>query len=130
MIDTELRLSGDAAVKFHKMMTSIDLESIKARDEFLADVNCKIDDTGVLSIDISDIDIDLSILADNTETVESVLIPKEEMYIGKINISYASIVLPNLNINDEKNTSYKVEDYYVSSGMYSVTQSVSIKYAA
>ena len=61
MIDTEIRISGEAANEFHNMMTSIDLDAISARDAFLSDVSCEFDEQGILSIDISDLNIESDI---------------------------------------------------------------------
>lgn len=60
MIDTEIRLSGEAANEFHNMMISADLNSISVRDKFISNLASEIDYQGVLSIDISDLDVDLS----------------------------------------------------------------------
>lgn len=62
MIDTEIKLRGTAAKKFHKMMTSMDIDSLHARDKFISNLNYNVDENGILSIDISDLDIDLSVL--------------------------------------------------------------------
>lgn len=62
MIDTEIRLSGEAANEFHNMMISADLNSIDVRDKFISKLTSEIDHQGVLSIDISDLNVDLSVL--------------------------------------------------------------------
>lgn len=62
MIDTEIKLRGSAAKEFHKMMTSVDIDSLYARDKFISNLNYNVDENGVLSIDISDLDIDLSVI--------------------------------------------------------------------
>ena len=43
-------------------MMSDDMSSIRSRDMFIADAGSSIDESGVLSIDISNLDIDLSVL--------------------------------------------------------------------
>lgn len=60
MIDTEIRLSGEAANEFHNMMISADLNSIDVRDKFISNLASEIDHQGVLLIDISDLNVDLS----------------------------------------------------------------------
>ena len=60
MIDTEIGLSGEAANEFHNMMISADLNSIAVRDKFISKLTFEIDHQRVLSIDISDLDVDLS----------------------------------------------------------------------
>lgn len=49
-IDTEIRLSGDAAREFYDQMRSVDMNAIASRDAFLADVNCRLDEEGTLII--------------------------------------------------------------------------------
>lgn len=61
MIATEIKLRGSAAKEFHKMMTSVDIDSLHARDKFISNLNYAVDENGILSIDISDLDIDLSV---------------------------------------------------------------------
>ena len=60
MIDTEIRLSGEAANEFHNMMISADLNSIGVRDKFISNLASEIDHQGALLIDISDLNVDLS----------------------------------------------------------------------
>ena len=62
MIDTEIKLRGSAAKEFHNMMTSMDIDSLHARDKFISNLNYDVDENGILSIDISDLDIDLSVM--------------------------------------------------------------------
>lgn len=62
MIATEIKLRGSAAKEFHKMMTSVDIDSLHARDKFISSSNYDVDENGILSIDISDLDIDSSVL--------------------------------------------------------------------
>ena len=62
MIDTEIKLRESAAKEFHKMMTSMDIDSLYARDKFISNLNYNVDENGILSIDISDLDIDLSVM--------------------------------------------------------------------
>ena len=64
MIDTEIKLRGSAAKEFHKMMTSVDIDSLNARDKFISNLNYDVDENGILSIDISDLDIDLNVIQD------------------------------------------------------------------
>ena len=59
-IDTEIRLSGEAANEFHNMMISADLNSISVRDKFISNLASEIDHQGALLIDISDLNVDLS----------------------------------------------------------------------
>lgn len=129
-IDTEIKLKGEAAVSFHNMMRSVDLEAISARDEFLADASSQLDESGILSIDISDIELDLSVLDDGLSTIESIITPEKEIYIGDISVNYTYDVLKDLEISNAHDISYKENNNYASSGMYSVNQSLSISYAA
>lgn len=62
MIDTEIKLRESAAKEFHKMMTSMGIDSLHARDKFISNLNYAVDENGILSIDISDLDIDLSVI--------------------------------------------------------------------
>lgn len=62
MIDTEIKLRGSSAKEFHKMMTSMDIDSLHARDKFISNLKYNVDGNGILSIDISDLDIDLSVI--------------------------------------------------------------------
>ncbi len=62
MIDTEIKLRGSAAKEFHKMMTSMDIDSLHTRDKFISNLNYDVDENGILSIDISDLDIDLKVI--------------------------------------------------------------------
>lgn len=62
MIDTEIKLRGSVAKEFHKMMTSVDIDSLNARDKFISNLNYDVDENGILSIDIYDLDIDLSVM--------------------------------------------------------------------
>ena len=62
MIDTEIKLRGFAAKEFYKMMTSMDIDSLHARDKFISNLNYAVDENGILSIDISDLDIDLNVM--------------------------------------------------------------------
>lgn len=77
MIDTEIRLSGEAANEFYNMMTAVNLDSISARDEFISDLSYQFDEQGVLSIDISDLDLELSIMDENSCELEAVPVSKE-----------------------------------------------------
>ena len=62
MIDTVIKLRGSAAKEFNKMMTSVDIDSLHARDKFISNLNYDVDENGILLIDISDLDIDLSVI--------------------------------------------------------------------
>ena len=62
MIDTEITLRGHAAEEFYRQMISDDMSSIRSRDMFIADAGSSIDESGVLSIDVSDLNIDLNAL--------------------------------------------------------------------
>ena len=131
MIDTEIRISGEAANEFHNMMTSIDLDAISARDAFLSDVCCEFDEQGILSIDISDLNIDLGILDTESGAIEAIPVSKEEKYVGEVSIQFlSSLNQTNVNIINESKASYTVDGYYASANVYSVNQSVSIMYAA
>lgn len=130
MIDTEIRLSGEAANEFHNMMISADLNSIDVRDKFISKLTSEIDHQGVLSIDISDLNVDLSVLEEDCCEIEAVPVSKEETYIGTVNVQYLPWKNTNINILEESKPSYTVDEYYASESMHSVNQSVSIKYAA
>lgn len=60
----KIKLRGSAAKEFHKTMTSMDIDSLHARDKFISNLNYNVDENGILSIDISDLDIDLSVIQD------------------------------------------------------------------
>lgn len=131
MIDTETRLCGEAANEFRNMLTSVDLNSINARDEFISDVSCQFDEQGVMSIDISDLDIDLSIMDEDFERIDAIPVSKrEEVYVGAISVLFLPTTNVNMNISNEGKSSYMVDGFYASKSMYSVDQSVSIKFAA
>ena len=42
----------------------MDIDSLHARDKFISNLNYNVDENGILSIDISDLDIDLSVIQD------------------------------------------------------------------
>ena len=130
IVDTEIRLSGETANEFHNMMTLIDLDSINARDEFISNVSSRLDEHGILTIDISDMDIDLSVMDEDSCEIEAVPVSKQEIYVGAISVQFLHSNNLNINILNERNTSYSIDDYYASEGMYSVNQNVSIKFAA
>lgn len=130
MNNNEIRLTGEAAVSFHNMMTSVDLDAINARDEFLTDVNFKIDDMGILSIDISDMELDLSVLDDVPAPIGTVITLTRELHVGCSNVSCTFGAFDALNRDDGKSSSYKVSDYYVLPRMYSVNQNGFIPYVA
>ena len=60
MINTEIKLAGEDARKFYSQMITVDSSAIASRDAFLSDVNCYLDEQDVLTIDISDLDVDLN----------------------------------------------------------------------
>ena len=62
MIDTEIKLRESAEKEFHKMMTSMDIDSLYARDKFISNSNYDVDENGILSIDIFDLDINLNVM--------------------------------------------------------------------
>lgn len=62
MIDAELTLRDHAAEEFFRQMMSNDMSSIRSRDMFIVDAGSSIDESGVLSIDVGDLDIDLNAL--------------------------------------------------------------------
>ena len=62
MIDTEITLRGHAAEEFYRQMMSDDMLSIRSRDMFIVDAGSCIDESGVLLVDVSDLDIDLNVL--------------------------------------------------------------------
>ncbi len=58
-IDTEIRLFGDDALDFYNRMMFVDLDMIAQRDMFISSVDWYLDDNGILTINIDDLDIDL-----------------------------------------------------------------------
>ena len=76
MIDTEIILRGNAAIEFHNNMMSADLEAIEARDSFVSNVDAYLDEQGVLTIDISNISVDLAVLDENSYEIEAVPVSK------------------------------------------------------
>lgn len=48
MIDTEIKLRGSATKEFHKMMTSMDIDSLHTRDKFISNLNYDVDENGIL----------------------------------------------------------------------------------
>lgn len=129
-IDTEIRLSGDAANEFQNMMMSVDLDSINARDEFISECAYQFDENGILSIDISDLDIDMSVMNEDSCEIEAIPVSKKETYVGAISVQFLPSANLNMNIKDERNCSYSMDSYYTSESMYSVNQGVLIKFAA
>lgn len=130
MIDTEMRLSGDAAVEFRNMMTLVDADSLNARDEFLSDLDCDFDEQGVLSIDISDMDIDLRVMNDVSYEIEAIPVSKDETYIDEISVKFSSSISSNINIFGKRSASYKIDEYYALESEFCVNKSVSIILAA
>lgn len=68
-IDSGVVLTGSAAYDFHNRMRRVDMSTIAARDSFLSDVNCWIDNDGILSVDVSDLEINFSVLKENNEAL-------------------------------------------------------------
>lgn len=130
MIDTEIRLSGKAAHDFNDIMTSIDLESIRARDKFVSELSCQFDEQGILSIDISDLEVELDLLDSDIKEIEAVPVPKNEIYIGAINIQFSKSSDVNVNTLPVEKNVYTADDYYVSERMYSVEHNILIQFAA
>lgn len=130
MLDTEIRLNGEAANEFHNMMRMVDLDSINERDRFVSNVSCQFDEKGVLSINIEDLNVDLGDIDESLDGIETVAVPKEETYVGEISVQFLSSTNINFNTINERKTSYTVDKYYTSTDMYSINQSVSIKFAA
>ena len=60
--NNDIILRGVDAQEFHNRMMTIDMDNIESRDKYLSDIKWWFDDTDVLSIDASDMDIDLSVL--------------------------------------------------------------------
>ena len=127
MVDTEMRLNGHAADEFYNMMTMVDSDTIRARDNFLSDISCQLDENGVLSIDIDDLDIDLESVDNSIDGIDEVAVSQEETYVGGVSVQFLSPT--NIKFN-ERETLYAVDKYYTSTDMYSINQSLSIKFAA
>lgn len=130
MIDTEITLRGHAAEEFFRQMISVDMSSIRSRDMFIADAGSSIDESGVLSIDASDLDIDLSVLDEPKEKVVEVRHPKKERYSINIVIKYTSSSLNDINYRLKKSNSYEINNYYKSDEPYSTNRNKSFEYAA
>lgn len=131
MIDTEITLRGNAAQEFYRQMMSDDISSIRSRDMFIADARSGIDESGVLSIDVSDLDIDLSVLDEPKEkTIDVHTAPKRERYSINIVIQYTSSASNDAHYKFEKNNSYKINNYYKPGEHYSTNQNKSFEYAA
>lgn len=133
MLDSELRLCGESAVAFHNLMTRIDLDAISSRDKFVSNVDCHIDDDGVLSIDISDLNVDLSVMnEDDGNTVDTKPVLKDEKYVVSIDVQYTTDIISSPVVrNDSGNKMYFANnDSYTLDKIYQVKQSIAIKFAA
>lgn len=133
-IDSEILLTGSAAHDFYNQMKSVDMAAITSRDSFLADVNCWIDEAGILSIDASGLDIDLSVLKKEEEVIAACPVSKEEKYAaGKysIDIHYSSAKVKFVDCADISNFSYCLtEDYYAQNGLNCNNISTELAYVA
>ncbi len=133
MIDTGIVLSGEAANEFHNMMISVDVESINARDAFILDSNSRIDEMGILTIDMPELEINLDALREDKHKRE-IVTKKGELYLDRIQISYTNHVSGRgsygISNNMAKSISYSVGEN--GSNMYtaSVKENLVIKYAA
>jgi hypothetical protein len=130
-IDTEIRLAGDNAREFYNQMKSVDMMAIASRDAFLSDVNCELDEQGVLTIDISDLDIDLSVLNEEKQTIDvHPTLKREEVYVGKIFLQYSASESLNARHIETTNSQYCIDTYYTSNSVNTINESASIKKAA
>jgi len=133
MLDSELRLCGESAVAFHNLMTRIDLDAISSRDEFVSNVDCHIDDDGVLSIDISDLNVDLSVMnEDDGNTVDTKPVLKDEKYVVSIDVQYTTDIISSPVVRNDSGKKMYVanNDSYTLDKIYQVKQSIAIKFAA
>lgn len=131
MIDTEIILRGNAAREFYRQMMSDDISSIRSRDMFIADARSSIDESGVLSIDVSDLDIDLSVLDEPKEkNIDMHPTPKKERYSINIVIQYTSLASKDMYCKFKENNSYEINNYYKSDEHYSTNRNKSFEYAA
>lgn len=130
MVDTELNLFGKSAVEFHKMMTSVDLTSMKLRDEFISGVRTELDGNGALVIDCPELDIDMKQLNNREEVIESVIIPEN----GNKYIDNVSVTIRVKNVGNSSNGNIQKENYknglYVSAKENSISQEDTIIFAA
>ena len=130
-IDTEIRLAGDNAREFYNQMKSVDMTAIASRDAFLSDANCELDEQGVLTIDISDLDIDLSVLNEEKQTIEVLPTSKRgEVYIVKIFLKYFVSESFDSKHIETANSQYCIGTYYSSNSINTINDSASIKKAA
>lgn len=129
-IDTEIRLSGNAAREFYNQMKSVDMTAITSRDAFLSDVNCRLDEHGILTIDINDLDIDLGVLEEADEKIEAIpAIKQEEAYTPEIDIRYLSWTIESKGTFSNDSV-YCIDDYYASNSLYTINDNSSIRKAA
>lgn len=61
-VNTEIRISRNAADEFRNSMAAVDLDSVSLRDKFMDDVTSSTDGSGTLVINAADMDIDLGVL--------------------------------------------------------------------
>ena len=105
MVDTEMRLNGHAADEFYNMMTMVDSDTIRARDNFLSDISCQLDENGVLSIDIDDLDIDLESVDNWTSRLPYGIKPEVlQEIIQLVKQSVDEKISTHFNINQQKLT--------------------------
>lgn len=132
-IDSEVFLTGSAAHDFYNQMKSVDMAAITSRDSFLADVNCWIDEAGILSIDASGLDIDLSVLKEEGVIAARPVYKEEKYASGKysIDIHYSSAKVKFVDCTDVSNSSYCLtEDYYAQNGLNCNNISTELAYVA
>lgn len=130
MIDTEIILRGNAAIEFHNNMMSADLEAIEARDSFVSNVDAYLDEQGVLTIDISNISVDLAVLDENSYEIEAVPVSKEEVYTIDISIEYSSTMELSFYAACDKVYTYCIDEYYAVESVYPMNQSNYLEFAA
>ena len=88
--NNDIILRGVDAQEFHNRMMTIDMDNIESRDKYLSDIKWWFDDTDVLSIDASDMDIDLSVLERAEGIIEVITVSKDEEYVGSVDVRYSS----------------------------------------
>jgi hypothetical protein len=148
VIDTEIRLQGDDATVFCNMLKDADLSSINARDDFLSNLSCYFDEEGVMSVDVSDLNIDLGVLNETICEINIEPTSKDDTYVDSdrnVRVDFDSRTSSrNEFINDvsytndryyydadgaDLNDSDRIE-YDILDEEYSVSQNASILYAA
>ena len=114
-MDGDIVLTGTAAAEFVKRMNSIDLEAIKARDKFISDVHCWNNEEGILTIDISDLNIDMSLL--DTDIFDTIPISQRSLYKSDISVEekkcdemYLTIFIENKELDKVKNAKYRKKE--------------------